>query len=57
VWRVVDELKAGGESPERAIRFLKDVAADAGLGPRRGVVACIRPWCVERYFVDDKASP
>jgi hypothetical protein len=51
IWRVIDELRATGESPERTISFIKRVAISAGLSERHdAIVALILPWCIEYFF-------
>jgi hypothetical protein len=69
VYDVVDELKGAGWPPERVIVAVKQLAAEAGLEPTRGVlaastlneqdavvVALVR-WCVERYYGVQIARP
>jgi hypothetical protein len=51
IWRVIDELRADGESPERTVVFIKKLAASAGLSEGHdAIVAQILPWCTEYYF-------
>jgi hypothetical protein len=65
VYTVVDDMKAEGWPPERAILGVRLIATDAGLHPSRGVLSTdaklsevdavlfkLFGWCLERYFDD-----
>jgi len=63
VCSVVDELKAAGWPPERAIIAIKEIAQDAGLAqsqhvlvrdldlaPRDALLAKVVRWTIECYY-------
>ena|SRR5690348_13508717 len=63
---VVDDLKAAGWPPERAIVAVKEIAFEAGLTPTRNVLSLsnrdlrdqdalmvkVVRWCIECYYDD-----
>ena len=57
VCAVVDELKAQGWPIESIIIWMKEIAAEAGLGSHRfrprqpdSIIEDVVKWCIERYY-------
>ena len=64
VCAAVDELKAQGWPIENIIIWVKEIAAEAGLGSHRfrprqpdSIIEEVVKWCIERYYESAVGGP